>query len=421
MSKRKLLIAAIAVAVLIVFGVTTINFAESEKSSKTFTVYFDTINITYGMGTTAEFELYDTEGKLLDTQSVEVAKDATDFAVTFKVPRYEMGTNFVFKLISGLDVVYAGSDTLYAGDTYTVETYCMAGDTPDNPIVVDYCYMSATPPQEDPVNVYVDGNLLELYPQARLVNDILMVPVAGVAAGMGVEDIVYDEEYNSIVLTCGKYQIIYNMGTTYTTTPDGDINIETEPIFIKGTPFVPVESLANMLMSDFSWTYEGMHIDITLSASGLVEKARQERLAEIQSERDNTVNARGIASDTNYLIWVSKADYKMRVYTGSQGNWEMIDSFLVGIGKPSTPTCVGQYRYYQYQTSWPYGGYYVGPVMRFNGGYAIHSVLMRYNGTEYDGRVGVGVSHGCVRVKHDKMVWLANTIPLYTKVYITND
>ena len=110
----------------------------------------------------------------------------------------------------------------------------------------------------------------------------------------------------------------------------------------------------------------------------------------------------------------------MRVYQGSKGEWVLINSFPCAIGKPSTPTCTGEYRYYSRETAWRYSNYYCGPIMRFNGGYAIHSTLLRYDGTDYDGRVGVAISHGCVRLRPDKLDWLINTVPLYTKIYITN-
>ena len=71
-------------------------------------------------------------------------------------------------------------------------------------------------------------------------------------------------------------------------------------------------------------------------------------------------------------------------------------------------------------TVWDYPGYYVGPVMRFHNGYALHSTLLYYGGGEYDGRVRVNISHGCVRLHPQDINWLASYIPLGTKIYITN-
>ena len=57
--------------------------------------------------------------------------------------------------------------------------------------------------------------------------------------------------------------------------------------------------------------------------------------------------------------------------------------------------------------------------MRFYKGYAMHSTLVRYDGTDYDPRLGMMISHGCIRMKPADIQYLWDTIPLYTKVYVT--
>ena len=136
---------------------------------------------------------------------------------------------------------------------------------------------------------------------------------------------------------------------------------------------------------------------------------------------EDIVNSNKIWSDTDYLIWISKANYMVSVFLRDSGQWKCIKYFNCSIGAPSTPTITGQYRYYQYQTRWQYPGYYVGPIMRFYNGYAIHSTLLNNNGTDRDGRVGKMISHGCVRVRPENMNWLVYYVPLGTKIYITNN
>lgn len=136
---------------------------------------------------------------------------------------------------------------------------------------------------------------------------------------------------------------------------------------------------------------------------------------------ENVVNGNKIWSDTDYLIWVSKSNYMVSVFLRDSGSWKCIKYFKCSIGAPSTPTITGQFRYYQYQTKWQYNGYYVGPIMRFYGGYAIHSTLINNNGTDRDGRVGKMISHGCVRVRPENINWLTYYIPIGTKIYITNN
>ena len=78
-----------------------------------------------------------------------------------------------------------------------------------------------------------------------------------------------------------------------------------------------------------------------------------------------------------------------------------------------------QFEYIE-RTEWDYPSYYVGPVLRFYNGYALHSTLLYYNGTEYDGRVGVNISHGCVTSSPKAILTgLQIQIPFYTRIYIT--
>ncbi len=136
---------------------------------------------------------------------------------------------------------------------------------------------------------------------------------------------------------------------------------------------------------------------------------------------ENIVNSKGITSDTPYMIWVSKANYTVSVFLKENGRWNCIKHFPCSIGAPSSPTVTGEFKYYQYQARWQYDGYYVGPIMRFYNGYAIHSTLVNNNGTDRDGRVGKMISHGCVRVRPETISWLVDYIPLQTKIYITNN
>ena len=133
------------------------------------------------------------------------------------------------------------------------------------------------------------------------------------------------------------------------------------------------------------------------------------------------VNDLKVWSDTPYLIWVSKANYKVSVFLRDNGQWDCIKTIGCSIGAPTTPTITGQYRYHQYQDKWDYGSYYVGPIMRFYGGYAIHTTLVNNDGTDRDGRIGKMISHGCVRVRPDDMAWLVYYVPIGTKIYLTNE
>ena len=131
------------------------------------------------------------------------------------------------------------------------------------------------------------------------------------------------------------------------------------------------------------------------------------------------VNQSGISSRTDYLVWISLHEYKARVYLGKQYQWKPIREMTCAIGAPSSPTITGSFEYQYSMPRWDYGTYYVGPCLVFYGNYALHSVFLYQDGSEYDGRVGMQLSHGCVRFKKVDIDWLYSMIPLKTRIYIT--
>lgn len=139
----------------------------------------------------------------------------------------------------------------------------------------------------------------------------------------------------------------------------------------------------------------------------------------LQSNAEFFVNKNNIQSKTDWLIWVSKKDFRVVVFNKAEDKWKYNTSFMCTIGKPSTPTITGEFEYYMTQPKWTYPKYWCGPVMRFKSGYAFHSTLIKYNGEPYDARLGVKASLGCVRLHPDNINWLTDNIPLNTKVYIT--
>lgn len=149
--------------------------------------------------------------------------------------------------------------------------------------------------------------------------------------------------------------------------------------------------------------------------------AEAQKQAEWFAHAENKIAWDGVGSRTPYMIWISKNNFKVTVLLHENNKWNAIKEFPCSIGAPGSPTVTGQFEYYQYQSRWQYNGYYVGPVMRFYGPYAIHSTLLNNNGTDRDGRVGKRISHGCVRMRPEAMQWLTYYIPFGTRVYVTND
>ena len=127
------------------------------------------------------------------------------------------------------------------------------------------------------------------------------------------------------------------------------------------------------------------------------------------------------SSSTNWLILVDTKRCKVGIFWGSKGNWQLQRMMDCAPGKASTPTKKGRF------TVGSTGYYFDSGAARcfyftqFSGNYLFHSVLYYQNPKPtsiMDGRVGMGLSHGCVRLKLENAKWIYNNIPRGTKVYI---
>lgn len=263
-----------------------------------------------------------------------------------------------------------------------------------------------TPVPRD-ITVYYDGIKVPMWPTAKLINGTAMVPIRALGEYIGFK-VWYDKAYNSEALTLGKDAIYFNVGYTYTTIFGTDVEAKAATMMLDGTVYVALRTFADGIQSELTVQDDGVNMSIYMKASEKVNKYFW----------SSPVNTRGIDSRTNYLVWVSKGEYKVRVYEGKQYQWRLLRESPCAIGAPGTPTVTGSFEY-KYKDRWDYGTYYVGPCLVFYRGYALHSVLLYQNGTEYDGRVNCQISHGCVRMKKSDIDWIAATIPVNTRIYVT--
>lgn len=194
-----------------------------------------------------------------------------------------------------------------------------------------------------------------------------------------------------LTMTDGAQSFIYYTDTHYA----GDTII--------AETYAYCDNYGNLIISD------GIHISITPNVET------------VDMAAENFVNSRNYKSNTDYLIWISKKNFTVSVFLKRDYGWDCIKQIPCSIGAPNTPTVTGEFTYHQYQEKWAYNNYYVGPVMRFYNGYAIHSTLVRYDGTDYDARLGKMISHGCVRVYPTEARWLTDYVPLGTKIYVTEE
>ena len=134
-----------------------------------------------------------------------------------------------------------------------------------------------------------------------------------------------------------------------------------------------------------------------------------------------TRSAQSIWSATPWLLVVDTSNCYVGVFYGSQYNWQLQHFWYCAPGKPSTPTVKGQF------TVGNKGYYFDSYGVRcfywtqFYGNYLFHSVLYAQTSSpQYisDGRTGMQLSHGCVRLDLDNAYWIYANIPRGTKVYV---
>lgn len=131
-----------------------------------------------------------------------------------------------------------------------------------------------------------------------------------------------------------------------------------------------------------------------------------------------TQKAQSFYSPTGYLILVDCYNNWVGVYQGYQGSWTRIRHMRCTTGAPETPTIKGTF-YLTNDRGYVFGyGYSCYHYTQFYGDYLFHSVL--YDEGTFniqDGRLGMSLSHGCVRLAIDDAEWIRFNMPYGTTVH----
>ncbi|MCD7981955.1 MAG: L,D-transpeptidase family protein [Clostridiales bacterium] len=124
------------------------------------------------------------------------------------------------------------------------------------------------------------------------------------------------------------------------------------------------------------------------------------------------------SSPTQYLIMVDRDSHKVGIFKGSKGKWEYLYKWDCANGKASTPTVAGVFSVQNKGYYFDSGSSRCYWWTQFYGNYLFHSVLYTKSGTLQDGRVGMALSHGCVRLKIENAKWIYDNVPRGTTVVV---
>ena len=327
----------------------------------------------------------------------------TSFNMNFQVPEYEIGEKFILKLFSdNAEFVYNG----ITGNEAILETYVMA-DENGNVLYQTAFYGELKPFDEKKVTVKIRNNELDIAyrifgNEIYISEDILKELKINLAKDEGTWFLSSQTE---------GYSMQFFKDNIYATKNGVGYNLNYPVFEEEGKGYLPLYDIATYFACNLkdTETDDGREVSMESSYYGTVVAA------------ENFVNDSMVDSKTEYLIWISKSTHTVNVFTGKKGFWHHYKTYPCALGKPSTPTIEGKYEYIERLNRWTYANYYCGPVMRFHNGYALHSTLIRYNGTPYDDRVGVDISLGCIRLHPSDIEELVSYIPFKTRIYITKN
>ena len=359
--------------------------------------------------TDAVFELYNMNDELLTSDTFTITKTGCVYNLKFHVPQYPIGTQFKLKLVKGFVNMQHYDSIVGEGLCVVLSTYSFIPEGATEVVIGDYFGVNCSPYPEQNMSVYVNGKSAPNNFYLKRDNGDILAEVSDLMKFFMISQYDYRIENDKIEINHNGNNIIFTLGSGEVSVNGEMRSWHTVPQYLEGSLYLSVGMMAQILEADYSAEDidEQKKININLKSS----KPLEERM-----------NAEGLSSKTDHLIWVNKGTYTVEIFSGTQGDWHHIKSFKCAIGAPQTPTITGTFTYYQWQKVWNYPEYYVGPIMRFYGkGYAIHSTKVKYDGTDYDGRTGMKLSLGCVRVRPEEMKWMASTIPLHTTIHITEN
>ena len=399
--KRSLFLAVLFAAVL--FSIQA--YAQSEKPNSV-KIHFEIADIPTIVENTVDIELCDEAGIVsFGTVSHRLKRGETGFDVDFQLPYYPIGTEFRLNIGDGVKGAFYNDEF---GSTHILKTKTERDENGNRKNVTEFsleldCYWNKE------AFIKIDGK--DVYYNYIIKEDDVYVPREFIEAlGIKFESHLDEEKPFVKLYSDGYHYAMLYPGDVYAVFGEDALNLAAPVPEIGGTVYYPLSKVAVYFACNYTLVADTEYVkEITLTSSVYCDKYIKESL----------INTKNISSKTEYMIWVSKKDFEVNIFTGSQDDWTLLHTFPCSIGAPSTPTIEGQFEYIQWQARWNYPGYYCGPILRFYRGYAFHSYLIRNNGTPYDGRLRMKISHGCVRMHPDDIGWMSDNIPLYTKVYIT--
>ena len=152
-----------------------------------------------------------------------------------------------------------------------------------------------------------------------------------------------------------------------------------------------------------------------------IKNNRQWDYSKFNTDITAFVNDNNIESPSNYLIVTSIKERITYIFEKGDDMWVLIYRWSCTVGKPSTPTIKGIFAVGVKYPAITSEGSKVSAKYATNivGEYFYHSILYDLTGTYvYDGRLGVAISHGCIRLDTNNARWIFDNASQGTTIVI---
>ena len=152
-----------------------------------------------------------------------------------------------------------------------------------------------------------------------------------------------------------------------------------------------------------------------------IKNNRQLDYSKFNTDITAFVNDNNIESPSNYLIVTSIKERITYIFEKGDDMWVLIYRWSCTVGKPSTPTIKGIFAVGVNYPAITSEGSKVSAKYATNivGEYFYHSILYDLTGTYvYDGRLGVAISHGCIRLDTNNARWIFDNASQGTTIVI---
>ena len=158
------------------------------------------------------------------------------------------------------------------------------------------------------------------------------------------------------------------------------------------------------------------------------ESGEKEESAEIkeskvtETARNSMISlAQTYDSSTKWLIMTNVTTHMVGVFYRNGSYWDLRREFCSSTGAPESPTVEGEFSVQSKMQYFGTSSYRCWYATQFYGNYLFHSVLYNVESeprTVQDGRLGMAISHGCVRMQLEDAKWIYDNIPSKTKVVV---